>query len=120
MKSSGFSSSADFNYEICPATLIDHANPSQIGYLYGSLTSATVLLLGQLESGSKSGKLVFQRFGNRYFLNQIWGHEASMGLRFRAPGAEIKLEIASEPSPSQSKWESPSNNAQKPGDQSTQ
>jgi hypothetical protein len=78
---------------------VDHL--SGLAMIRNSTTSATVLSLGLLESpGSKSGKLVFQRFGNRYFLNQIWGEEGSMGLRFRAPRAEIKLEIASEPSPS--------------------
>jgi hypothetical protein len=77
---------------------VEHLNG--LATIRNSTTSATVLLLGQPESGSKSGKLVFQRLGNRYFLNQIWGEEGSMGLRFRAPRAEIKLEIASEPSPS--------------------
>jgi hypothetical protein len=64
-------------------------------------TGATVLSLGQRESpGDKSGKLVFQHLGNRYFLTQIWGVHGSAGLRFRAPKPETKLEIASEPSPS--------------------
>jgi hypothetical protein len=71
-----------------------------------STTLATVLLLGLQESpGGKSRKLVFQHLGNRYFLNQIWEEEGSMGSRFPVPKAERKLEIASHPSPSRKEVE---------------
>jgi hypothetical protein len=83
---------------------VEHLNG--LVMIRNSTTLATVLLLGQQESpGGKSRKLVFQRLGNRYFLNQIWEEEGSMGLRFRAPKAERKLEIASQPSPSRKEVE---------------
>ncbi len=68
-----------------------------------SATSAAVLSLGQQESPEgKSRKLVFRRFGNRYFLIQICGEQGRTGVMFRAPKAQTKPEIASEPSPSRS------------------
>jgi hypothetical protein len=77
---------------------VDHS--SGLVMIRNSTTSAAVLSLGRQESpGGKSRKLVFLRFGNRYFLNQIWGEQGSTGLMFRAPKAETKLETASKLSP---------------------
>jgi hypothetical protein len=66
-----------------------------------STTSARIFSLGQREyPGDKSGKLVFQHLGNRYFLTQIWGTQGSAGIKLRAPKPETKLEIASKQPPS--------------------
>ena len=65
-----------------------------------STTSAKILSLGQREyPGGKSGKLVFQHLGDRYFLTEIWGTKSSAGMKLQAPKPETKLEIASKLSP---------------------
>jgi hypothetical protein len=77
---------------------VDHS--SGLVMIRNSATSAAALSLGQRQSpGGKSRKLVFQRFGTRYFLSRIWGEQGSTGLMFRAPKAETKLETASKLSP---------------------
>ena len=66
-----------------------------------STTGARVLSLGRREyPGGRSWRLVFQQFGDRYFLTHIWGAPGSAGIKLQAVKPETKLEIASQPSSS--------------------
>jgi hypothetical protein len=66
-----------------------------------SRTGATVLSHGQRESAGKiSLKLVFKRFGDQYFLTQIWGEQGNAGEAVSVPRSATKLQVASAPTQS--------------------
>jgi hypothetical protein len=65
-------------------------------------SSAAILSLAQHEyAGGKSQKLVFRRVRDQYFLSEIWGEKGSDGLKLPAPKRETRLEVASQPTPSE-------------------
>ena len=60
--------------------------------------SAAVLMHGQREyPGKVAQKLVFRRFGEQYFLTQIWGEQGDSGMTVSVPNSAKKLQIASAP-----------------------
>jgi hypothetical protein len=62
-------------------------------------TTATILSHGQREyPGKKSQKLVFRQVNHQYFLTEIWGEQGGDGMELKAPKADTRLEVASQPS----------------------
>jgi hypothetical protein len=65
-------------------------------------TGDTVLSLFRREApGHISHKLIFHRSGDRYDLAEIWGGEGNAGMAVPVIKAERKVEIASNPAPTQ-------------------
>jgi hypothetical protein len=65
-------------------------------------TGDTVLSLFQRETPSHvNHKLIFHHRGNQYFLAEIWGGERGPGMAVPVIKAEQKVEVASNPAPTQ-------------------
>jgi hypothetical protein len=60
-------------------------------------TSQSGLVMTQMDQDSRratQGKAVFQKYGNRYFLSQLWVAGKSEHVRFFTPKIQPKLQVA--------------------------
>jgi hypothetical protein len=60
----------------------------------GSGKQAVGILLGSaLEGGNiqRTGRLIFHRYGNRYFLREVWDADSGLGVGSAPSGAEMKI-----------------------------
>jgi hypothetical protein len=72
---------------------------SKIVMVSNRYTGETVLSLYRRENpGHVRNKLIFHHRGNQYFLSEIWGGEGSAGMAMPATKAEPVVEVASNPS----------------------